>query len=519
MFHHYIFIQRLANQLSDEIRNAILLTCFSQQKDELILGFSKPNQAVFYIKASLEPQINLLSFPAQFHRAKKNSVDLFASITGDKVITVFAYNCDRSFAIQFQSGSYLIFKLHGRRSNIILIDKKAELTIFKNNLPEDRVVSKHSLNREFSLSTINESQLIQAEQLMGSAAISLLNDSQNYHERDFERKKKCLMELEQAWISGEIYLLENQPPELSFQQNGNEIASFSNPILAANAFYSNLIYSWHLTQEKKQIIQKLQAQVKQTQNYLIKTYSKHNEIKNRRSFEEIGHLIMANLHAISPGTTAIQVDDLYNGGQISINLKSELSPQKMAEVYYRKAKNEKIEIEKLAQNLAKKQEHLLALQTQILKIEKVESVKQLKSGIENETPEMQSRQKIIRPFHEFEYKGFQIWVGKNAQSNDKLTFGISKKEDFWLHARDVSGSHVIVKNPGKLFELPNDVLETAAQLAAYHSKRKTDTLSPVAYTQRKYIRKSKNAPAGKVIMEREAVIMVKPELVLKRLND
>lgn len=520
MFHHFIFIQRLAHQLNQELQNAILVACFSQQKDELILGFSKPDQSDFYIKASLEPQINLLSFPVGFHRARKNSVELFTSILGQKVNSVSAYNYDRSFVIQFHSGAYLIFKLHGRRSNIILIDQENEISIFKNNLPADRGITKDSLARDFSLKTIEETQLVQAEQVMGNEAISLLNEINLYHQLDFEKKKEQLYELAQSWLTGEIHLLDNQPPELSFVKTGDVIASFTNPVLAANAYYSNLIYSWHLIQEKNQMTQKLQVQVKQTQNYLIKTKAKYQEIKSRRSFEEIGHLIMANLHAILPGTASMLVDDLYKGGQIELHLKSNISPQKMAEVYYRKAKNEKIEFRILEENLKKKAEQLAKLQATIKEIEKAESVKQLKSRQENkDTKERKSEPKSIKPFHEFEFKGFQIWVGKNAQNNDKLTFATAKKEDFWLHARDVAGSHVIVRNPGKLSTLPNDVLEIAAQLAAYHSKRKTDTLCPVAYTQRKYIRKPKNAQAGKVIMEREAVIMVKPNLPLKRLND
>jgi predicted ribosome quality control (RQC) complex YloA/Tae2 family protein len=115
------------------------------------------------------------------------------------------------------------------------------------------------------------------------------------------------------------------------------------------------------------------------------------------------------------------------------------------------------------------------------------------------------------PYHEFEFQGFKIWVGKNAISNDQLTLKYSHKEDLWLHARDVAGSHVIIKyQSGKPF--PKTVIERAAQLAAYNSKRKTDTLCPVAYTPRKYVRKRKGDPAGAVIVEREEVIMVEPKL-------
>ena len=58
--------------------------------------------------------------------------------------------------------------------------------------------------------------------------------------------------------------------------------------------------------------------------------------------------------------------------------------------------------------------------------------------------------------------GFRILVGRNAQANDQLLQQYTSKEDMWLHARDVSGSHVIIKHQaGKKF--PGPVIERAAQ--------------------------------------------------------
>jgi predicted ribosome quality control (RQC) complex YloA/Tae2 family protein len=115
-------------------------------------------------------------------------------------------------------------------------------------------------------------------------------------------------------------------------------------------------------------------------------------------------------------------------------------------------------------------------------------------------------------FKKFVHENFEIWIGKNAQNNDLLTQRHSYKEDLWLHARDVTGSHVLIKyQAGKKF--PMSVIERAAQLAAYFSKRKNDTLCPVIYTPKKYVRKPKGAAAGSVKIEREEVIMVCPSLL------
>ena len=92
---------------------------------------------------------------------------------------------------------------------------------------------------------------------------------------------------------------------------------------------------------------------------------------------------------------------------------------------------------------------------------------------------------------------------------------MAHKDDLWLHAKDVSGSHVIIKfQAGKTF--PTTVIEKAAQLAAWYSKRKSDSLCPVIYTPKKFVRKPKGAAPGSVIVDRENVILVTPQNPFER---
>ena len=75
-----------------------------------------------------------------------------------------------------------------------------------------------------------------------------------------------------------------------------------------------------------------------------------------------------------------------------------------------------------------------------------------------------------RGYRQVEFEGFEILVGKGDAENDRLTFGVAEPRDIWLHVAGPAGSHVIVRNPLELDELPPPVLERAAQLAAWHSK-------------------------------------------------
>ena len=84
------------------------------------------------------------------------------------------------------------------------------------------------------------------------------------------------------------------------------------------------------------------------------------------------------------------------------------------------------------------------------------------------------------------------------------------KDDLWLHAKDVSGSHVIIKYKSEA-KPSSEIKEKAAQLAAYFSKRKSDSLCPVVITPRKFVRKRKGDPPGAVVVEKEEVLLVVPE--------
>lgn len=66
--------------------------------------------------------------------------------------------------------------------------------------------------------------------------------------------------------------------------------------------------------------------------------------------------------------------------------------------------------------------------------------------------------------------GFQVLVGKGDAENDRLTFEVAEPHDLWLHVAGPAGSHVIIRNPGGLDEVPPDVVARAAELAAWHSK-------------------------------------------------
>ena len=117
-----------------------------------------------------------------------------------------------------------------------------------------------------------------------------------------------------------------------------------------------------------------------------------------------------------------------------------------------------------------------------------------------------------RGYRQLDFEGFEILVGKGDAENDRLTFGIAEPRDFWLHVAGPAGSHVLVRNPFELEELPGPVLERAAQLAAWHSKaRGARGKVEVHLCRVADVRKPKGFAPGQVQLKRWDAVKVYPK--------
>ena len=102
--------------------------------------------------------------------------------------------------------------------------------------------------------------------------------------------------------------------------------------------------------------------------------------------------------------------------------------------------------------------------------------------------------------------GTEVFVGRNNVQNERLTFS-AQPDEWWLHAKDMPGSHVIVKSAR-----PSDeTLLFAARLAAKYSKGSASSSVPVDYAQRRYVKKPGGAKPGFVIYTHQKTLLVKPQ--------
>ena len=509
MHNNYFFLKQLSKQLRQELVGFQLGALFSQSKNELIIELYI-GEKERYIKAHLTPQFCCLSFPNTFNRARKNSVDLFQSICGHKILDVIQIENDRSFYLELEDQKQLLFKMHGTRSNIILMDKDSVvMEMFNNKLRQDQNLQIHDLSKKvildkkaFQIHKGNYNRLIPT---LGKGFEKYLEDK-SFDQATPDIQLAILQELLVYLEKPQFYLRYSSKdiPQLRlYKGNPNDIA-YTNPTEILNVFFREFVTRTNLENEKRNRNNYLNQRIRKSQSYVTKTSKKLDQLIHSTNYKHFGDLLMANLHQIESFTSEVKLLDFYTQKTIKIPLKSNLTPQLNAEKYYRKAKRQKIEIDMLAKTLAIKKAEIEELKIQLSNLDEVKNLKELiKKPILGEA-------KTDSPFHKITFMDFEILIGKNANKNEILTFKTAKKDDLFLHAKDSPGSHVIIRKKGGQ-NFPEQVIEKAASFAAFYSKNKSESLCRVLYTPKKYIRKANGRPRGAVIVEREKVMLVQPE--------
>ncbi|MFD2247211.1 NFACT RNA binding domain-containing protein [Pontibacter ruber] len=521
MHQNYYFLRQLTQALRPHLVGRQVVTCFSQNKDELILGFAS-DADVFYIRAMLTSHFSALSFPSDFKRARANTINLLAPVIGQQVLDMVQHLNERSFYLELSGNIRLLFKLFGNRSNIVLYEENEAIDLFHKKFQADLELDPLHMDRpirqNYEAFAAAQGNLKKVYPTFGDIP-ALYLEQQDYHAQPLEAKWELVQQvLEQLEAPEAYYLVKlDGKMRLTLLPVGEVQQTYHNPLEALNAYTRNYLHETGYGQQYEQTRQQLTKKLHGTQHVLDQTESKLHELRHDRSYSQTADVIMANLTNIPPRAAEAQLYDFYTAQLRTIKLKESESPQRFAERLYRKAKNQHVEVRQLEEKLERKLEEVIVLEDALQSLTEVKDYKALKVYLREYAHLLTSKQKaqLEIPFRLFETEGFKILVGKSSKSNDELTQRHTYKDDLWLHAKDVSGSHVVIKyQAGKT--IPTTVLEKAAQLAAYYSKRKSDSLCPVLYTPKKYVRKPKGSAPGAVVVEREKVLLVKPENPFER---
>ena len=104
-----------------------------------------------------------------------------------------------------------------------------------------------------------------------------------------------------------------------------------------------------------------------------------------------------------------------------------------------------------------------------------------------------------------------VIAGKTARDNDFISLKVAAQDDWWFHVKGMPGSHVLLRKESGESPSKNE-LETAASIAAYHSKGRNGGTVAVSMCLAKNVSKPRGSKNGLVQITKEKVFKVKPML-------
>lgn len=521
---HYFILQRIAKWLNEHVLPANVAEVYSPAREEVLFHFRKKRS--FFLHMVCAGALPGLRMPESYNRPRRNTTNIFTEIETCQAVKAGVVPYDRILWVRMDDGRLIVFKCFPRQANVLLLDDGyAILERFRNGLDQGETfpfnsgswVPENALT-EGSLQTRSDLKKISGvwDKDCQLAAESALDINMPFTE--------VVSMVHTTGCEAPLHIIPSKgmPVLTPFLPNPTAVSSGYDNILQALTLYTTAFYRVHEYRILHDAIEReLDKAVLKAQGLLKGATEGIQGLEAERSAEELGNLIISNLYKIQPGQKVLEVFDYYTERKVRIKLKPELNGLENAEGYFRKHKKRREQIKYLQGILAQKTADLLTAQARLNAFQKLPDPDfyPWNQGLPEDWPLRQLRM-LIRtqerdesktqlPYRMLDAEGFQIRYGTNAKMNDQLTLHHAHKEDYWLHARDVPGAHVIICHKSGM-NPPSTVLEVAAGIAAYLSKRRTESLVPVTLTRRKFVRKRKGMAPGEVEVEREDVVMAAP---------
>lgn len=478
------------------------------------------NQSVMTF--SSDPQRTAL-FKDRFQPPKRqNAATLFAVLSGVKLHSVELADADRFITFRFENNLRLLFLLYGNKSNVLLVNENEVLEAFKkdddwvgSDIPEPRPASSlQNTSDDLAKSVFSLNPLLPRPVVRRWIATAFASD---IRPDELTEKVQTFTEsiLEKAYPHiDEDYGFTIVDPKLLGSDEPRHFSSVNEGV--AWRFY-NIVRAQEFVSRKNLLVQKISRASVKINRSLEELSNLDKALIKADKFEENGHLLMSNPH-LAAENGKVSVEDFYNQGEVrEINVDDTVDLIQNANTYYQKARAARqsyktaeqriLTLEKKSDVLAELRDLLNAVNyaKELDKWQRQNEEKLRQFGLTASTTGQSSL-----PYRPVTIGGYEIRIGKNARSNDEL-LRITHKEDIWLHARGFSGSHVIIVMNRKTTMPPSNIIESAAECAAFFSKGKGSSLVPVIFTKKKFVRKPKGAAPGAVKVDREDVVLVTPK--------
>jgi predicted ribosome quality control (RQC) complex YloA/Tae2 family protein len=324
---------------------------------------------------------------------------------------------------------------------------------------------------------------------------------------------------------------------------------------AAAAFYPLRARLRILQRVRRELTAALDLAAARTSRALDAVSRDHATLKDPEQFRRWADLLLAHpgaervLDGADRGAHVVVPDDYGDGEPLAIPIDGSMNLIDNAQAYYRRAQRAErsaLKTRQRRQALESRASRIAALAADASRVANLSMANRLARGAGGEGAEVKSerwqepeadfgdsgRPSILRVADPIEKvdeaadetprrkiaagvstyissDGYEILVGRNASANDRLTHRIAAPHDWWLHAEG-PGSHVVVRNPTRRQDPPQDTLDEAASLAAYFSTARGATKVNVRFTQVRHLRRPKGSSPGRVILRLTQTLLAEP---------
>ncbi|QGX46752.1 DUF814 domain-containing protein [Streptococcus equinus] len=424
----------------------------------------------------------------------------------------------------------LVVEIMGKHSNIILIDKAESKIIesikhigfsqnsYRTILPGSTYIAppKTDAKNPFTVSDEKLFEILQTEDLAPRHLQKLFQGLG----RDTAENLSAQLSDDKIKQFRAFFARDVQPnmTDKSFAavlfDNSNKEKTFDNLSELLDVFYQDKAERDRVNQQSSDLIHRVQTELDKNVKKLKKQEKELQATENAEEFRQKGELLTTYLSMVPNNQDQVELDNYYTNEKITIALDKSLTPNQNAQRYFKKYQKLKEAVKHLT-GLIEETKHTItyleSVETSLshASISDIADIREelVETGfVKRRTKDKRHKRKKPEQYLASDGKTI-IMVGRNNLQNDELTFKIAKKGELWFHAKDIPGSHVLIKDNLN----PSDEVKTdAAELAAYYSKACLSNLIQVDMIEAKKLNKPTGAKPGFVTYTGQKTLRVTP---------
>lgn len=281
-----------------------------------------------------------------------------------------------------------------------------------------------------------------------------------------------------------------------------------------DVFYQDKAERDRVNQQSSDLIHRVQTELDKNIKKLGKQEKELLATENAEEFRQKGELLTTYLTLVPNNQDQVELDNYYTNEKIVIALDKSLTPSQNAQRYFKKYQKLKEAVKHLTGLIQETKDtitYLESVETALnhAAISDIEDIREelVETGfVKRRTRDKRHKRKKPEQYLASDGKTI-IMVGRNNLQNDELTFKMAKKGELWFHAKDIPGSHVLIKDNLN----PSDEVKTdAAELAAYYSKARLSNLVQVDMIEAKKLNKPTGGKPGFVTYTGQKTLRVTP---------